>query len=98
MADKKITQLDALTELASGDLFVVVDSVDGTPISKKITAANVASYINSLVAAGVTTLNGLDDVTITSASSGQLLSYNGSQWVNSAPVAAYNPVEGAVFS
>jgi len=98
MADKKITQLDALTELASGDLFVVVDSVDGTPISKKITAANVASYINSLVAAGVTTLDGLDDVTITSASSGQLLSYNGSAWVNSAPVAAYNPVEGAVFS
>jgi hypothetical protein len=98
MADKKITQLDALTELASGDLFVVVDSVDGTPISKKITATNVASYINSLVVAGVTTLNGLDDVTITSASSGQLLSYNGSAWVNSAPVAAYNPVEGAVFS
>jgi hypothetical protein len=98
MADKKITQLDALTELASGDLFVVVDSVDGTPISKKITAANVASYINSLVAAGVTTLDGLDDVTITSASSGQLLSYDGSAWVNSAPVAAYNPVEGAVFS
>jgi len=43
-------------------------------------------------------LDGLDDVTITSASSGQLLSYNGSAWVNSAPVAAYNPVEGAVFS
>jgi len=98
MADKKITQLDALTELASGDLFVVVDSVDGIPVSKKITATNVASYINSLVAAGVTTLDGLDDVTITSASSGQLLSYNGSAWVNSAPVAAYNPVEGAVFS
>ena len=98
MAGKKITQLDALAELASGDLFVVVDSVDGTPVSKKITAADVASYINSLVAAGVTTLDGLDDVTITSASSGQLLSYNGSAWVNSAPVAAFNPVEGAVFS
>jgi hypothetical protein len=97
MADKKITQLDALTELASGDLFVVVDSVDGTPISKKITAANVASYINSLVAAGVTTLNGLDDVTITSASSGQLLSYNGSAWVNSAPTGSFNPIEAAVF-
>ena len=97
MADKKITQLDALTELASGDLFVVVDSVDGTPVNKKITAANVASYINSLVAAGVTTLDGLDDVTITSVSSGQLLSYNGSAWGNSAPVAAFNPVEAAVF-
>jgi len=98
MADKKITQLDALAELASGDLFVVVDSVDGTPVSKIITALDVASYINSLVPAGVTTLDGLDDVTITSASSGQLLSYNGSAWVNSAPVAAFNPVEGAVFS
>ena len=97
MADSKITQLTALTDLASGDLFVVVDSVDGTPVSKKITASNVASYINSLVAAGVTTLDGLDDVTITSVSSGQLLSYNGSAWVNSAPVAAFNPVEAAVF-
>lgn len=98
MADKKITQLDALTELASGDLFVVVDSVDGTPVSKKITASNVASFINSLVPAGVTTLDGLSDVTITSVSSGQLLSYNGSAWVNIAPVAAFNPVEAAVFS
>ena len=97
MADSKITQLTALTDLASGDLFVVVDSVDGTPVSKKITAANVADYINSLVPAGVTTLDGLDDVTITSVSNGQLLSYNGSAWVNSAPVAAFNPVEAAVF-
>jgi hypothetical protein len=97
MADKKITQLDALVELASGDLFVVVDSVDGTPVSKKITASDVASYINGLVPAGVTTLDGLSDVTITSASSGQLLSYSGSAWVNSAPVAAFNPVEAAVF-
>jgi len=97
MADKKITQLDALAELASGDLFVVVDSVDGTPVSKKITASDVASYINGLVPAGVTTLDGLSDVTITSASSGQLLSYSGSAWVNSAPVAAFNPVEAMVF-
>ena len=97
MSDKKITQLDALTELASGDLFVVVDSVDGTPVNKKITAANVADYINSLVPAGVTDLNDLDDVTITSVATGQLLSYNGSAWVNSAPVAAFNPVEAAVF-
>ena len=52
MADSKITQLTALTDLASGDLFVVVDSVDGTPVSKKITAANVANYINSLVQIG----------------------------------------------
>lgn len=48
-------------------------------------------------AASATTLDNLSDVTITSVSSGQLLSYNGSAWVNSAPVAAFNPVEAAVF-
>lgn len=48
-------------------------------------------------AASATTLDNLSDVTITSASNGQLLSYNGSAWVNSAPVAAFNPVEAAVF-
>jgi len=48
-------------------------------------------------AASAATLDNLSDVTITSVSSGQLLSYNGSAWVNSAPVAAFNPVEAAVF-
>jgi hypothetical protein len=48
-------------------------------------------------AAGAVSLDNLSDVTITSATSGQLLSYSGSTWVNSAPVAAFNPVEAAVF-
>lgn len=48
-------------------------------------------------AASASTLDNLSDVTITSVSNGQLLSYNGSAWVNSAPVAAFNPVEAAVF-
>lgn len=48
-------------------------------------------------AASAATLDNLSDVTITSVSNGQLLSYNGSAWVNSAPVAAFNPVEAAVF-
>lgn len=38
MADTKIT---GLTSLAPADLFPVVDDVAGTPITKKITAANV---------------------------------------------------------
>lgn len=46
MADKKITQLTALTSLAAADLFVVVDDVAGTPISKKIAASDVATYIS----------------------------------------------------
>ena len=48
-------------------------------------------------AASAVSLDNLSDVTITSVSSGQLLSYNGSAWVNSAPVAAFNPVEAMVF-
>lgn len=41
MADSKITGLTELTSLAPADLFPVVDDVAGTPITKKITAANV---------------------------------------------------------
>jgi len=97
VADLKISQLTALDsgDVASTDVLAVVD-VSATQ-TKKITATDLATYVNGLAPAGVTTLDGLDDVTITSASSGQLLSYSGSAWVNSAPVAAFNPVEAAVF-
>jgi hypothetical protein len=46
MSDKKITQLTALTSLAGADLFVVVDDVAGTPVSKKIAASDLANYIS----------------------------------------------------
>ena len=97
MADLKISQLTALDsgDVASTDVLAVVD-VSATQ-TKKITATDLATYVNGLAPAGVTTLDGLSDVTIISVSSGELLSYNGSAWVNSAPVAAYNPVEAAVF-
>ena len=45
MADKKITQLDAVTSVTSDDLFLIVDDPAGTPTSKKVTAANVAASI-----------------------------------------------------
>ena len=48
MADKKITQLDALTSVTSDDLFLVVDDPSGTPTSKKVTAANVAASIAAI--------------------------------------------------
>ena len=39
----------------------------------------------SVSSGGATALNGLSDVTLSTPSSGQLLSYNGSQWVNTTP-------------
>lgn len=40
MADKKITELTALTSLSNDDLLVVVDDPAGTAVTKKITASN----------------------------------------------------------
>ena len=48
MADKKVTQLTDLGNgLAAVDLFHVVDDPSGTPINKKITAADVVNNIPS---------------------------------------------------
>ena len=50
MADKKITQLTDLGDnLASVDLFHVVDDPSGTPINKKITAEDVFNNIPTWV-------------------------------------------------
>jgi len=54
MADKKITELTALTQLAKGDLFVVVDDPSGTPITKKMTAESVLTGLAYDVAAAST--------------------------------------------
>lgn len=45
MADKKITQLDALTTVAADDVLLIVDDPSGTPTSKKVTAANLKTYV-----------------------------------------------------
>jgi hypothetical protein len=52
MADKKVTQLDALTTLSADDLFMVVDDPAGTPTNKKVTAGNVLGNINIPAAVG----------------------------------------------
>lgn len=71
MADKKITQLTALTAPANTDLLLIVDDPSGTPVSKKVklgdifgeTAQTSFSVIN-LTATGNTTFGG-DVVKIT---------------------------------
>ena len=47
MADKKVTALDALTSVAADDLLLIVDDPSGTPTSKKVTAANLATYTST---------------------------------------------------
>jgi hypothetical protein len=47
MADKKVTALDALTTVTADDLLLIVDDPSGTPTSKKVTAANLATYTST---------------------------------------------------
>ena len=50
MADKKITLTDLGDNLASADLFHVVDDPSGTPVNKKVTAEDVFNNIPSFLA------------------------------------------------
>jgi hypothetical protein len=45
MADAKITALTELTEPSADDLLAIVDDPGGTPVTKKVTRANVRRHI-----------------------------------------------------
>ena len=56
MADKKVSQLTALTTTAAPDLLMIVDDPLGTPVSKKITIKNLFGAVpaNTVFSANVT--------------------------------------------
>lgn len=94
MANKKISELDSRASLSLSDLLAVGDPTTGYLYKititdlKSLTGAGVISF-NGRVGAvspaeGDYTLNQLGDAIITSPSNGQVLQYNGSNWVNAA--------------
>lgn len=72
-----INRLTSVSTLNGTDEIAVYDGTN----TKKTTAADVASLAN---------LDDLKDVTITSASNGQVLEFDGSKWVNSNCVKLFN--------
>ena len=79
MADKKVTQLTALTAPANTDLLLIIDDPAGSPVSKKITVedlfgtttgltvttVNVTATGNATLAANNITLDATNNITLT---------------------------------
>ena len=84
------------------DIFPVVVDVAGTPVTKKITALNLGAYvIDSIVfPSGVSALDDLADVTTPAPTTGDVLKWNGTAWVNSTVdfSSAQSVLAGAVFN
>jgi hypothetical protein len=51
MADSKISDLTELTTVNNADLVAIIDDPSGTPITKKITRANLVSAANTFTGA-----------------------------------------------
>jgi hypothetical protein len=73
MADKKVSQLTALTTTAAPDLLLIVDDPNGTPLSKKVTIKTFFGAVpaNTVFTANVTTrgnrVQHASDVVVTKA-------------------------------
>lgn len=100
MADKKITQLDALATLSSVDLFLAVDDPSGTPTSKKVAAAAISEFVidNIVFPTGVEDLDDLGDVSAPSPSTGDVLQWNGTAWVNASSSNDQFVLSAAIFT
>ena len=66
MADTKISALTAIDAVAAADLLPIVDDPAGTPTSKKVTAAQIATYVESTLGLGTMAAETAADYTPTS--------------------------------
>ena len=84
-ASLKVSELTALTTVAAADLILVSDA--DVSISKKVTLTNLEGSI-SLANLGTKSIDNLSDVDITTAapSAGQVLAYDGSNFVPSSGI------------
>ena len=100
MADKKITELDALATLSSVDLFLAVDDPSGTPTSKKVAAAAISEFVidNIVFPTGVEDLDDLGDVSAPTPSAGDVLQWNGTAWVNASSSNDQFVLSAAIFT
>lgn len=100
MADKKITDLTELTALSQDDLLVVVDSPGGTPITKKITAANLFANVNFLTTVSVPAAIAVGAVLTANANTtaaGTMLAA-GKFVTNALPASANTPYQYGVYA
>jgi len=97
MADKKVTQLTALTAPANNDLLLVVDDPSGSPISKKITVEDLLGSTTQLqvVAVNISANNDMelagDTVAITGSTAVEI---DGALTINNAETDADTRIKG----
>jgi hypothetical protein len=97
MADKKVTQLTALTAPANNDLLLIIDDPTGSPISKKITVEDLLGSTSQLQVGGVDIVAtndmelGGDNVVITGSTS---VAVDGALTINDAGADADTRIKG----
>lgn len=77
MADSKLSALTELTTPANEDLLYIVDDPSGTPLSKKVTVANLAAVVGSKIWPAFTSIVDGDYAWINQSSATKTVNANG---------------------